>query len=147
MTLQELLNERNVTWFIQTQGRSILLTNNHWGNNKTPEWMWTRAQQQQWLHVIVVNYLSSSWLTLFAWSHTNISCVLFRDLKTSVWTECFCTSCRKTNSSQEVQPTNQRLFRPAEFYGAKPRKRAGETFKGCLTSVIVILIASINQQK
>lgn len=40
-------------------------------------------------------YLSSSIAICLAWSDTNISWVLLRDLKTSVWTECFCTSCRR----------------------------------------------------
>lgn len=38
-------------------------------------------------------YLSSSSAMDFAWSDTNISWVLLRDLKTRVWTECFWTSC------------------------------------------------------
>lgn len=41
-------------------------------------------------------YLVSSWGGGFAWSDKNISCVRFRDRNTSVWTECFCTSCVKT---------------------------------------------------
>lgn len=43
-----------------------------------------------------LNHLWSSLEMELAWSDTNMSCVLFRDLKTRVWTECFCTSCNKS---------------------------------------------------
>lgn len=48
------------------------------------------VQTQTLMSVIVSQTnLSSSREMDFAWSDTNISCVLLRDLKTRVWTECF----------------------------------------------------------
>lgn len=51
------------------------------------------------VNLLEPGYLSSSSAIGFAWSDTNMSWVLFKDLNTRVWTECFCTSYDNSNKA------------------------------------------------